>query len=290
MRNLSFVQSVMSCFISGIFKNTTGDISDKYYIEITPASWTFTIWAFIYIWQISWIVYALVNLFRRTEDGPGYAHPPIVTVPFCLAYLCNMCFNAGWMIIWDRQILEAAFAFLFLIALTLYICLVIVYRSFDANANILIKQNRKADIWLVRMLIFNGIGIYATWTTIATLLNLAIVITYRSNPAISQDVASTVSLCVLTLEIAVFVSTDLTILDRYTRYTFTPYLVLIVALSGVTAKNWQDGARNSIWGVALLIAAVVAAVTKFAMLFYRHFQKPLYVKEENEKGTVSTDL
>ena len=199
-----------------------------------------------------------------------------------------MAFNAGWMVIWDRQIMEAAFAFLFMIALTLYICLVIVYRNFDANVNILLKQNRKADIWLTRMLVFNGLGIYATWTTIATLLNLAIVITYRSNPAISQDIASTVSLCVLTLEIAVFVSTDLTILDRYTRYTFTPYLVLIVALSGVTAKNWEDGARNSIWVVALLVAAVIAAVTKFVMLFYRHFRKPLYQKEDSEKQ--STDL
>lgn len=186
--------------------------------------------------------------------------------------------------------MEAAFVFLFLIAFTLYICLAVVYRSFDQNAELLIKQNRKLDIWLVRLFIFNGIGIYATWTTIATLLNMAIVITYCSDPAISQEIASSVSLGVLSLEILVFVSTDLTILDRYSRYTFTPYLVLIVALSGVTAKNWQNGARNSIWIVVLLAAAGVAAVCKFFLMFFRHFRQPLYAELEKEKNTQSTDL
>ncbi|OPL20582.1 hypothetical protein AM593_09251, partial [Mytilus galloprovincialis] len=35
----------------GLFKNTTGDISDKYYTQITPAGWTFSIWGVIYTWQ-----------------------------------------------------------------------------------------------------------------------------------------------------------------------------------------------------------------------------------------------
>ena len=272
-----------------MFLNTTGDISDKYYIEITPAGWTFIIWAFIYAWQIVWILYALVLLFRKTDQGPAYAHPPVISVPFCFMYLCNMCFNAGWMIVWDRQVLEAAFAFLFLIALTLYICMVIVYRSLDENANMLISQNRKKDIWFVRMFVLNGLGIYATWTTIATLLNLAIVITYRSDPVIKQDIASTVAFAVLSLEILVFLGTDLTILDRYTRYTFTPYIVLIVALSGVIAKNW-DGGRNSIFAAVLLAVAGAAALVKIILIIFRHFRRPLYAEAEKVKESLSTDL
>ena len=273
----------------GIFINTTGDISDKYYIEITPSGWTFTIWAFIYLWQISWIIYAVVNLFRKTDLGPAYAHPSIISVPFCFVYFCNMCFNAGWMVLWDRQVLEAAFAFLFLIALTLYICLVLAYRGLDRNANSLMKQNRKKDIWLVRLLVHNGLGIYATWTTIATLLNLAIVITYRSNPAIKQDIASTVALGVLSLEIIVFLITDLTILDRYTRYTVTPYIVLIVALTGSITKNWTPGARNSIFTAVLLGVACCAAILKLFLIIWRHIRNPLYVQLETEKA-YSTDL
>ena len=270
--------------------NTTGDISDKYYIEVTPSGWTFTIWAFIYLWQLSWIIYAVVNLFRNTDQGPAYAHPSIISVPFCFVYLCNMCFNAGWMIVWDRQIMEVAFVFLFLIAMTLYICLALAYRGLDTNANMLLKQDRKMDIWLVRMLVHNGLGIYATWTTIATLLNMTIVMTYRSNPPIKQDVASTVALGVLALEIVIFLSTDLTILDRYTRYTFTPYIVLIVALTGSITKNWTDGARNSIFSAVLLGVACVAALVKLFLMFWRSFRSPLYVQNEKDRQPMSTDL
>ncbi len=36
----------------GIYENTTGEISDKYPLEITPADWTFSIWGFIYAYQV----------------------------------------------------------------------------------------------------------------------------------------------------------------------------------------------------------------------------------------------
>jgi hypothetical protein len=29
-------------FFTGLFTNTTGDVSDRYYTQITPAGWTFS--------------------------------------------------------------------------------------------------------------------------------------------------------------------------------------------------------------------------------------------------------
>lgn len=80
--------------------------------------------------------------------------------------------------LFDRDIIEAALAALFIIPLTLCGCLWISYRSLDAAAPNLASQGRRIDVWLVRAFVHNGLGIYATWTAIATLLNLAIVIRY----------------------------------------------------------------------------------------------------------------
>ena len=41
----------MSLFTgSGIFYNTIGGLSDKYYLDITPEGWAFSIWGIIYLW------------------------------------------------------------------------------------------------------------------------------------------------------------------------------------------------------------------------------------------------
>ena len=61
-------------------------------------------------------------------------------------------------------------------------------------------------------IIHNGFGIYATWTTIATLLNLAIYLTY--DVGVEQYIASTISLSVLALEIVAFAFIDNIYLEK----------------------------------------------------------------------------
>ena len=48
----NFLQSLFWTPTSDLFPSTTGDISDKFFTDITPAGWTFTIWGFIYTWQV----------------------------------------------------------------------------------------------------------------------------------------------------------------------------------------------------------------------------------------------
>lgn len=265
--------TLLNTVISDLYVSDTGAISDKYYIEITPAGWTFSIWGFIYAWQALWIVYAVITLFRKSEQGPFYTYPVLMPVPFLLSYLFNMAMNCTWMVVFDREILEAALAVLFLITVTLYACLFFSYRYLDRGIDILVKQERKSDVWLTRFLVQNGLSIYATWCTIATLLNFAFVLTYRSAVDIDQRDACTASLSILTVLILIFLVTDWFFLDRFTRYTFTPYLVLIVALTGSIAKNYNAGARNTVFTITLLSLSGAAAVVKCFLTIYRHCRK-----------------
>lgn len=94
---------------------------------------------------------------------------------------------------------------------------------------------------------------------------------------VSDQAAGTVALGILTAEILVFVFTDLFLLDRYTRYTVTPYMVVVVALVGSIAKNWDPGASNSVFTAVLLAIGFAALIVKAVMSIYRHFTRSHYV-------------
>lgn len=259
------------------FHTTQRNQSDKYSLEITPAGWTFTIWAFIYVWQAGWVLYSIVNIFRRTAEGkPVYLSPEILTPLLFVCYILANFGNIVWLFTFDRDYIQVAFVSLFLIAVFLVAGLAVSYRSLDKSSAELAAQGRAKDIWLVRVLVHNGLGIYATWTAIASLLNMAMVITYSSGSPVSMPTACTVALAVLSAEIAAFASADLLLLDRYSRYTLTPYAVVIVALVGSVDKNYVAGATNSVFLAVLLALASLLFVVKVALSVYRHLTRPPY--------------
>ncbi|XP_046345886.1 uncharacterized protein LOC124128680 [Haliotis rufescens] len=265
----------------GVFLNSTGDISDVFYIEITPAGWTFSIWGLIYAWQAVWIVYSLVRICRKSPEGPLYLNPVLLPPAFFGMYILNMFLNISWLLLFDRQLIELAFSFLFAIAFTLYICLWISYTSLDNNMEVLAKLNLKIEDTLVRAFVHNGLGIYAAWTTIASFLNMGFVIAYRANPAIDQSTASSISLGFITAALFLFVITDLFLFDRYSRYTITPYGVIVWALSGSLAKNFDAARGNSIFTIVLIVIGVLALIAKIVFVIIRSKSKPVFTSSTN---------
>ena len=63
-------------------------------------------------------------------------------------------------------------------------------------------------------IVHNGLGMYATWCTIAALFNLAHVLTYEEGIGLQQSIASTISLSVLMLELVVYVFVDNILLEK----------------------------------------------------------------------------
>ena len=70
--------------------------------------------------------------------------------------------------------------------------------------------------------ILNGIGIYTTWTVIASLLNLGHALRYVSE--VSMKDTSNVSLSLLLVLSVVYFLFENTTLDKKLRFLFTPYL------------------------------------------------------------------
>ena len=238
--------------------NTTGGISDMYYLEITPAGWTFSIWGFIYSWQALWLCYALSFLCRHEALS---ALSPM----FCALYIGSCICNAGWLISFGIEEIIAACVLLFAIVLFLYGALATVYRRVrEIGENMLPRR----DYIAVQSLVINGIAFYATWVSIASLLNLAMVLTYRGGN-MSQENACTLSLSILACEIVVWFILDIVVLKSMTKFTLSPWIVLIVALTGSIYKNYVPGKRNSILTLVLLCIVGVLAIVRLLVFAYR---------------------
>ncbi|XP_034562851.1 uncharacterized protein LOC117829331 [Notolabrus celidotus] len=254
---------------------STGNISDKYVTEITPAGWTFAIWGIIYCFLATLLVYVFIGVFRKNAYGYIYCSPAVLPHGFFVCWCLNLTLNVAWLLLWDRSLMIAALVFLILIVLTNYAMIFFSCHGLQSYGAWLNKYHR-VDLWLHRVLIQNGVAIYATWTTIASLVNLTIVLV--DNAKMSNPDAALVSLCVLTVVLLVWFVLENTVLDKHVRYILSIYPSVIWAITGVFSKNYvaQLPSRSNKFVVSLLAIACVMCAVRLALVIWRHIKKPYY--------------
>ncbi|XP_009280884.1 PREDICTED: uncharacterized protein LOC103901687 [Aptenodytes forsteri] len=271
----------------GLFRTTPGNISAKYNTDFTPAGWTFFIWNVIYAWQLAWLLYALSGICRRNELGCVYIKPDLLPIPFYVVWILNNGLNVGWLFLWDREYLLPALVFLAALTLTTCAALFISHQALSIHSSWLVKGH-KAELWLICILVQNGLALYATWTTIATLLNFAIVLIYKWN--VSNETATTASLSILALNLVIWFYLENFFLDQYVRYNLTIYPVVIIALTGSACKNFSFSSpmTNSVFIVVLLAMTCLIFAVRLGLVTWRHYKRPLAASETPDpSGTVA---
>lgn len=278
--------------------NNTIKLSDKfnldqYYLDVTPADWTILLTPLIYIAQGVWLLYGVILSCRQTEEGPMYAlypvMPPIMYVVFSFSLACNV----AWLLIWDKQYMEVALVFINLMTCTLYICLVVSVRRLNEYGSMMMRAKLERDIWIIRLFVQNGLAMYACWGSVAAVFNFAIVLTYRTGlTAKRQEVGSTVSLIIFTLEILSWFILDNFVFERLLRYLISPYVVIVTSLVGIITKNFEPAKRNSIYCAALLGLAILLTCIKLVLSTWRHYKHPIFVSKSKKyrRPTVSFEV
>lgn len=261
----------------GPFHTSTGNVSKQYETDITPAGWTFSIWGVIYTWLSGMVVYLATYLFR------GYWSQAVLPCGFYICWICNMIFNMVWLILWDREQMWAGLVVLSLIVVTNYGSVFFSCFSVDLYGPWL-KQQHPRDLLCLRLLVQNGLALYSTWTTIATLINLCVVL---DQEGVARATAGTVCLCVLLVELLGWFILENFVLDRYVRYILTIYPVVILALLGNVSKNYQPGnpSANAVFTVVLLVLACLLFVVRVATVIWRNRKQPLYSGESSDHLT-----
>ncbi|XP_078576134.1 uncharacterized protein LOC144861893 [Branchiostoma floridae x Branchiostoma japonicum] len=265
--------------VKGLFITSEGNISRQFPNEIVPAPWVFMyIWVIIYAWGFLWIIYVTICICRKTSRGYLYVTPELFPTSFYVTWYVNNLFIFAWVFLDDSLQRVGAAMLLALSALSLYYMLYISYRRVDQNGSWL-TENAPVDLWLIRALVHNGLAIYATWVTIATLLSFGSCLTYESGYA-NEDVSTGMLVLLFAIILAWFFLENF-VVERYCRYTLVPYVVVVVALSGLIDKyiTFTGGLekRNAILSCVLLGVSSLVLVLRFSLVIWRHVTQPLYV-------------
>ena len=249
-----------------LFPNSVSNISKAFHLELTPVGATFSIWGAIFTWQLIWIIYTCASVCRSSVPSAS-----ILSNRFYIAFIVNIIFISSWLFTWAR---EMAIASLVVIALG-QICVDTAIAFALVDLNTFLKDQKvlnktKVDVWSQRILVQNGLLFYATWTTVATLINVAVVIAYRGNA--STLTASIVSISLLAVLAVVWFLLESFAFQGYTDYTFSAYITLIIANTGAyAANNKADGNDIIKWfAFSLIILSAIFLVARLVIIGVRH--------------------
>ena len=154
-------------------------------------------------------------------------------------------------------------------ALALYVTVASAANGILTNTETLIDEGRGKEVSFLNVAVLNGVSTYATWVTIATLINLGVVLVYKLSNPLPMEPACVICVCTLALIAACYVVLDFTYFERYTRYSIAPYLVIIWALVAIINKNWNPDNLSSLISAVLLAAVSVALLLKGSYSTYK---------------------
>ncbi len=235
--------------ISTLFPRRTGEVSRRFNTEVTPAAATFAIWGLIYLFQLAWIVYSISLLFRPSAAD-------ILPTSFYVCYMLSCVFNVTWLIVWAREMIGLALAIIALITLSLMMCLVLAYTSlYDYLQTTPIESQMQTDVWYIRFLVQNGLIFYTAWVTIATCISIAIYL--QAGLRYHKTEAAAISLTILLLAVLTWFALENVVFEKYTKYTLSEYIVLLIGLAGILKKNWTDGKGNQAFVLAIFVISAL---------------------------------
>ncbi|CAF0946171.1 unnamed protein product [Rotaria sordida] len=241
---LALLSFIFTCLVNGFastgpnkfFRKSTAQVSDENPTEFTPAGPTFSIWGLIYTWQLAFLVYSIVNIWRKTDDGFLYIHPYTLHVAIFILFIVNMLLNSFWLVLWDRLKFGFSTIILYLLLATIVGACVIDHILLWHRRWDFIRLNKSSDIWIMRFIVLNGHAVYSAWLLVASSLNLTIWLK-KKLPLNVEGWATRFSLILLTVGIIVYWILENFIFPSQMAYTWSPWLVWFMSLVGILTKH-----------------------------------------------------
>lgn len=243
----------------GLFKNTTSNVSNLFYTQITPAGWTFAIWSVIYVAQVAWLGYGWIYALQASTTD----HPPLATNSLVLYSCVNAC-NIVWIFLWGQDLPQYSFPVIFILELLLY-------ASITSESKYLFSLEQsyglRYNLNVARYLILNCLSVYAAWITVANLINLDIVLSYYG--PLTATSGGSLSLILLGADVLMYFILENTWLSNFGQYVYAVYPTFAWALSGVVYAHFDQrgGDLNELVASVLLIVSIVLAVSKVTGAF-----------------------
>ncbi|CAF1600138.1 unnamed protein product [Rotaria magnacalcarata] len=241
---VALLSFIFTCIINGLarrgsnklFKKSTAQISDENPSEFTPASPTFSIWGLVYTWQLVFLVYSIVNIWRKTDDGFLYIHPYTLHAAIFILFIVNMFLNSFWLILWDRFKFGLSACVIYVMLTTIVGICVLDHIFLWQQRWDFIQLNISGDIWAMCFIALNGHAAYSAWLLVAASLNLTIWLK-RKLLVNFEGWATTFSLILLSIGIIVYWILENFIFPSQMAYTWSPWLIWFLTFAGILSKH-----------------------------------------------------
>ena len=230
--------------------STIGNVSDHYYLQVTPAGYTFAIWGLIYFWQAAWIIYTWSFVIRPHKI-------PTVPAGFLWMYAVANVFPPIWTVLWCKFLPIWSLPALMATPFIQYFALAIAHKYFTNN----LRLFGQADVALTRILVHNGVAFYTTWVSIAWQLNLGVVLQFYLlvDPTITGGIVLTSTV----IQLVVWFVLEQTVFREAMKYTLSIYPVVTWATVGIVVEHWsntEEGRFNHVYALQLAILSFVAEI------------------------------
>lgn len=161
---------------------STGDLSDRYQTIVSPASWAFSIWGLIFLFQ---------GIFAVAQLLPHFRSVPLVQEGVSFYYILACIIQICWSIIFGYEIMWLALAVILLLALTLVTILVSQYYtkpspSYSAGENKCLTLKGILNYWLLEF----PFQIHCGWLIAASIVNANVVVVNAGRDAASAQLSA----------------------------------------------------------------------------------------------------
>jgi len=224
---------------------TTGGVSDRYDNLFTPAGLTFSIWGVIYLLLTAFVVHQWM-VARKGAD----AFTSRVDIWFFVSCLAN----AGWILAWHYELLPLSLALM----LVLLGCLLAVYLRLGIG----VRQVARGE----RMLVHLPFSVYLGWITVATIANVAALLTSI------QWGAWGLSAQFWTVTV-IAVGTAIALAMAFRRGDIYFGLVVVWALVGILLKRLGN---STVSDQAIVVATIAALVLVSAVVIVQATRRRVY--------------
>ncbi|XP_036377830.1 uncharacterized protein LOC118773148 [Megalops cyprinoides] len=259
-----------------LFQTTTWNVSDTFSIEVTLDHWVSSTWIMLTAWSAGWLFYALTTVIRRNALGPVCCNPEIHPPSFYLIWILINVLRISWLFLWDRQYIIRSLGLKILIPFSTYVMLFVSYRNLHQHQS-WFATNSPNEIWFIRFMTQNGLALFATLSSIEALINMGVALKYSAG--LQDPLVSTVVLTVLFVGLLVWFTFESFIFEKYTRYTFTVYPVVVLCLGAMFTRSYRvnDIALNTIYcGFLMIAATILNTIRLIAACFYTD-KKPTFL-------------
>ena len=197
-----------------------------------------------------------------------------MTIPMQICWIIACACNIAWLVVWSREELFAAFILMLVFTLSGSASLAFLIFATEEHGRTTRKES-EVDFALIYILIQNGVDVLVSWTTVSTMVNLSVFLTFDPlvNPNLSSRTSSIIPLSIL-LGVTVFWSImENTVLFKHTRYLYAWYGVVIWSGTEILLLNQDITNVNIILTITLMCVSFTCLVIKIAVYFYRKIRR-----------------